>query len=347
MSIKYTISLMCIALALPGLFACRARDDGADSRSYLTIVRLQGQVETKTGDALPRKARVGMRLREFSRVITEGKNSVCDMVSPSGTVVRVMGNTTLALRTLYHNKRLRIERSRLRLILGKILVKAKKLADKQDFEVETASVVAGVRGTQFIVSHDPDQGTRVAVRQGKVSVRRRVRVRLPQAHQNIEDNLNDSLAAYYTTTVSSNQQLTVPPDEVQTLARNLEQSLTETIDRTGPQPEKEMLQLLQKTSKKQAASNPPSLEHVDPDDPRVSSEFKELSQMRGPLSDEERGVSSTQTIRSNQAARGTSNSTMSKPNPPQEGSGEKTSPVPTRQPVRPLPKKVPDERTGQ
>jgi outer membrane protein assembly factor BamB len=58
----------------------------------------------------------------------------------------------------------------LRVVSGSVLNRVERLAGNDSYEVRTETAVMGVRGTQFGVNVDPDTGTRVAVREGRVAV---------------------------------------------------------------------------------------------------------------------------------------------------------------------------------
>lgn len=58
----------------------------------------------------------------------------------------------------------------LRVVSGSILNKVERLAGSDSYDVRTETAVMGVRGTEFGVNVDPQTGTRVAVRTGRVAV---------------------------------------------------------------------------------------------------------------------------------------------------------------------------------
>lgn len=58
----------------------------------------------------------------------------------------------------------------LRVVSGSILNKVERLTGNDSYDVRTETAVMGVRGTEFGVTVDPQTGTRVAVRTGRVAV---------------------------------------------------------------------------------------------------------------------------------------------------------------------------------
>jgi len=58
----------------------------------------------------------------------------------------------------------------IRVVSGSVLNKVERLAGTDSYEIRTETAVMGVRGTEFGVNVDPDGGTRVAVREGRVAM---------------------------------------------------------------------------------------------------------------------------------------------------------------------------------
>lgn len=96
-------------------------------------------------------------------VIRTDETSVLDIRLQTGTVLRVMKNTTLSLATLYQQKvELKVEK-------GTVLARVKRLLSTQSFDFLTPSVVAGIRGTELIVLAAPE-GTTVFGMSGKIEL---------------------------------------------------------------------------------------------------------------------------------------------------------------------------------
>lgn len=104
----------------------------------------------------------GVELNRDS-VIRTDETSFLDIRIQPGSVLRVMENTTLSLASLYEQK---IE---LNVTKGTILAQIKRLLGSQSFDFQSPSVVAGIRGTELIVSAAPE-GTTIFGMSGKIEV---------------------------------------------------------------------------------------------------------------------------------------------------------------------------------
>lgn len=98
-----------------------------------------------------------------SCVIRTDDTSSLDIRVQAESVIRVMENTTLSLESLYRQKvELNVEE-------GAVIARIKRLMNDQKFDFKTPSVVAGIRGTELIVSAEPE-GTTVYGMSGRIEV---------------------------------------------------------------------------------------------------------------------------------------------------------------------------------
>jgi len=101
-------------------------------------------------------------------VIKTGKASVCDLQFGQ------LGVLHLAAETVVDLKKVRIASQKkavdLELVAGTVTAKVAKLTGDQRFQVRTATVVAGVRGTRFMVTVKAKGRTSIAVAEGLVAL---------------------------------------------------------------------------------------------------------------------------------------------------------------------------------
>ena len=96
-------------------------------------------------------------------VIRTDETSFLDIRIQPGSVIRVSENTSFTLATFYQEKvELDVEN-------GMVLARIKRLLESQSFDFRTPSTVAGIRGTELIVSA-ATQGTTVFGMSGKIEV---------------------------------------------------------------------------------------------------------------------------------------------------------------------------------
>ena len=142
---------------------------------YMKVSLMTGKAEARLSGGAFRPVRVGMLLRESDIVKTVGANSSCSLSTPGGSVIRLGGDSLLVMKKLYRDGKINVEKTGLELLAGRVIVKAKKLFDKESFTVRTKTATAGVRGTQFVVSIDKNNNTSVGVKTGRVLVSRKLR----------------------------------------------------------------------------------------------------------------------------------------------------------------------------
>ena len=166
-------TLIAILAVFSVLLGCGGKGgDEAEGARFLRVSQILGKVEIKLVGGQFRPARAGMRLGERDEVKTGGTGSTCILQTPGGSVVRLGADSLLVMAKLYRNGKLKTEKTGLELLAGQVIVRAKKLLGGEEFSVRTKSATAGVRGTEFMVQVDALRNTRVAVRQGRVLVRR-------------------------------------------------------------------------------------------------------------------------------------------------------------------------------
>ncbi len=106
---------------------------------------------------------------QMGDTIKTGSDSYCELQMVNRGLFRVEGASELNLAKLVNNND-KID-SRMKLAKGTVALKPNKLKEGENFEVETSTAVAAVRGTKFVVNVDNNGDTKVAVNEGKVSVK--------------------------------------------------------------------------------------------------------------------------------------------------------------------------------
>ncbi|HRP68377.1 MAG TPA: FecR domain-containing protein [Turneriella sp.] len=134
----------------------------------VAIVFVSGTNANVVNASGTKKAVKGALVNQSDRIIT-GAKSVVDLLLPNKIVVRIDQNTTVEMRTLTtspdgaQNDKLYLQR-------GLIFAKVAKLGQHSTFAIQTPTVVAGVRGTEFMTASDDKGGGKVAVTEGRVAV---------------------------------------------------------------------------------------------------------------------------------------------------------------------------------
>lgn len=110
---------------------------------------------------------IGDMLEKDDILKTEA-SSYCEIQFGDTAVVRVQENTEIVIR----NVALTPGEANVNVGMnaGSVLAKVKKLGGDESVKIQTQTAVCGVRGTEFAVTVDEDQGTNLAVKEGAVAV---------------------------------------------------------------------------------------------------------------------------------------------------------------------------------
>ena len=168
---KYPIKT--IFACILGLTAFAVGSLGADAANEQRAIvkNMVGQVEVSTPNTAQwRSARIGMVVKMGADIRTYVESSA-DIELESGTIIKVGENTVVSLAKLLQNKKNDISNTSLKVATGTVWANVKKLTNtKSDFDFETPTAVASIRGTRLGVSVDMN-GTGVDVYEGLVMVR--------------------------------------------------------------------------------------------------------------------------------------------------------------------------------
>ncbi len=106
---------------------------------------------------------------ELGNIIKTEDDSFCEVQFSDFGIIRIQENTELLVQTVH----LQEDQNKVSMKLnkGKILAKVSKLAKEEEFQVRTSTALAGVRGTEFMVKINKEDGSAVfAVKEGKVAI---------------------------------------------------------------------------------------------------------------------------------------------------------------------------------
>lgn len=110
----------------------------------------------------------GTILHESDKIQTGNKTQV-DLVLPNNILIRIDHNTTILMQD-FGLAEGGIQTDRLVLHQGSVFAKVAKLEKSSSFAIQTPTLVAGVRGTQFMTEVGANGQGKVAVTEGKVAV---------------------------------------------------------------------------------------------------------------------------------------------------------------------------------
>jgi hypothetical protein len=155
-----------IAAALAAV-ACKEepKKKATHAAAVVFVVGKDAKIVSAKGEA---NAAKGAVLYEADKLVT-GKKSQVDLVLPNNILLRVDQNTTMEMKELSVGEG-GAQQDRLMLQRGTVFAKVAKLDKKSSFAIQTPTLVAGVRGTQFMTEADETGKGKVAVIEGKVGV---------------------------------------------------------------------------------------------------------------------------------------------------------------------------------
>jgi hypothetical protein len=160
-----------VSLAVVAILAASVFPQTDETMQKAFIKTMVGTVEVSP--AAPAKwkpARVGMTVKMGWNIRTYIESSA-DIEIETGTIIRVGENSVVTLSKMLTDKQAGVSNSDVKLATGKIWANVKKLTNtKSEFEFETPTAVASIRGTRLGLSVDKS-GTQLDVYEGLVMVR--------------------------------------------------------------------------------------------------------------------------------------------------------------------------------
>lgn len=161
-NLKY--SLLAIVLCLSVIFSYSScKKEKATAEAIATFI--MGDVKLLRQNEAPRQIKHGDRIT-VQDIIKTGKNSIFAFQVGESAVIRIAANTSVLIADLLAGKS-----NKLVLNQGRVLASVKKLIKNSVYEVQTPTLVAAIRGTEFSVNCDKDKSV-VAVKEGAVNVQR-------------------------------------------------------------------------------------------------------------------------------------------------------------------------------
>lgn len=160
-------AIVWVIVAALAAVACKEepKKKATHAAAVVFVVGKDAKIVTAQGE---KPATKGAVLYESDKVIT-GKKSQVDLVLPNNILMRLDQNTTLEMKELAVGEG-GAQQDRLMLQRGTVFAKVAKLDTKSSFAIQTPTLVAGVRGTQFMTEADETGKGKVAVIEGKVAV---------------------------------------------------------------------------------------------------------------------------------------------------------------------------------
>lgn len=151
---NFTGKLLACVTAL-ALLSVAADTQAQTMREGSAKVRsIRGSAKYSNGGGVWVPLKVGTTLKQGATIQTAPESIVDLYLGDNGPVVRVTPNTTVALEKLTHSGSGMdsVIETRLDLKNGTIIGNVKKLAKASKYEIKTPNGVAGIRGTDFVVT---------------------------------------------------------------------------------------------------------------------------------------------------------------------------------------------------
>ena len=200
--------ICCSLVAILSLASCSTTTQDVAQPQHLVVTSIVGTVKAWKTEDKKKDVRSGFKLEEHWTVQTSGEDALCQMQTPSGSVIKISGNTTLRLSELYKDNKLAVEKTGLELVAGKILVKARTLSGDDSFSVRTRQPWPEFEGPALLLPTTM-KGTQVAVESGKVAVGQPVAVVLPAGMTNASREIMAALERSTEVVVAPNETIKV------------------------------------------------------------------------------------------------------------------------------------------
>lgn len=197
---------------------------GVPQKAYVTFIMGHAEMESSDGSII--KIRVGQEVTN-ARVLRTRSGSRLDLRLSGGSAFSISEGTELKLSSFLTAQQ-NNERTNIDLFRGRLLIEPNKIRGDGNFDVNTPTAVAGVRGTRFTIAYNPErEATRVAVQKGTVSVRRKLSLDISDgARQKVISSIGSQRSVQHGETVlisrETNEQISeVLNRDIDTLQRNI------------------------------------------------------------------------------------------------------------------------------
>ena len=150
------------------LVACKEQPKTAATTHAAAVMFVVGNEAKIVSEKGQTKAVKGAILQQGDSIQTGPKSQV-DIMLPGKILIRIDQNTTVAMRS-FATAADGSQADKLYLQRGLIFAKVTKLGQHSTFAIQTPTIVAGVRGTEFLTATDEKGAGKVAVTEGKVAV---------------------------------------------------------------------------------------------------------------------------------------------------------------------------------
>jgi outer membrane protein assembly factor BamB len=162
--------LLIVGVSWIGLtkFSQIKKQEKMEKGEAIVVTLVVGDVQVKKMGASDFRKVFVEDILQMGDSIKTGKDSYCELQMIKRGIFRIENSSELYLAKLVNaddkiNAKLKLEK-------GGIALKPNKLKEGENFEVETGTAVAAVRGTKFSVDVDESGNTKIAVNEGKVAV---------------------------------------------------------------------------------------------------------------------------------------------------------------------------------
>lgn len=160
---KKIVFLIPVALAL----FCKEQPKPAATHQAAIVFVVGNEAKIVSAKGMV-KAEKGAIVNQSDRIET-GSRSHVDLLLPGKILVRIDQNTSVEMRSFAAAAD--SQSDKLFLQRGLIFAKVTKLGPHSSFAIQTPTITAGVRGTEFMTTSDEKGAGKVAVTEGKVAVK--------------------------------------------------------------------------------------------------------------------------------------------------------------------------------
>ncbi|MBN2547124.1 MAG: FecR domain-containing protein [Spirochaetes bacterium] len=173
--------------------------------------------------------KAGDLLTENDILKTE-KESTVELQIGKNSIIRIKESSKVKILSLFNDQK--TTNTKVNLEFGKIYAKSEKLNTGSIFEIQTKSITAGVRGTEFIVYVPEKDRVIVAVNEGKVTVEKNIKLNEinnlkiinTQLAEKIENSVKSDII------LKENEKVEIDNKTVEDYGKKVDGKITEIID---------------------------------------------------------------------------------------------------------------------
>jgi len=229
---KFLLFLLMLFL-LGGCLKKTAEDDKDKLSSNINeclVTYISGKASViDESDKIISELTVGQNLNEKDILKTENESTV-ELQIGENSMIRVKDNSKIKILSLFNDQK--TSNTKLDLEFGKVFAKPEKLNSGSIFEIQTKTITAGVRGTEFLVYLSENDKVIIAVNKGSVFVKKNIKLEeinnLSMINSGLADKIKNSVSTEIV--LAQNEKVEIDNKIIEDYEKEIDNKITDIIN---------------------------------------------------------------------------------------------------------------------